>query len=92
MLNALRLSSLPLQVVIAHDRLTMRENSIVTTRKGATRAPNVGHVTVCFHIQVLWEEGTACSYDNLVFQQANMLDSEVFLADHLTDECMLPTW
>lgn len=66
MLNyAIRLDSLPLQVVVTHDRLTMRQDSVIFARKCALRPPNVGHVALHFDAFVLRYERSAASHDDL---------------------------
>lgn len=87
MLNdAVRLDSLPLKVVVAHDRLSMSQNSVVLAQKCALGTPNVSHVTLHFNSIVLRNIRPASSHDNLELQVANMLDSKVLFADNLTDE------
>jgi hypothetical protein len=84
--DTIRLDPLPLEVVVAHDGLTMRQDSVVLARKSALRAPNVCQIAFCLHVFVLRDVQAAASDDYLVLEIANVLDRVIFLANNLPDE------
>lgn len=93
MLNyAIGLHALPLQVVVAHHRLSMSQNAIVLAGECALRAPNVSHVALHLDVLILGNVRPATSHDDLELQVANVLDCEVFLADDLSDERVRAAW
>lgn len=83
---AIRLDALPLQIVVAHDWLAVRQDAIVLAREGTSRSPNIGQVA--FHLDAFVPRNVwpAISHDDLELEIANVFDREVFLADDLPDE------
>lgn len=84
--DTIRLDSLPLEIVVAHNWLAMRQNSVVLAREGALGAPNVCQIAFHFHALILGDVESAASHDYLVLEIANVLDRVVLFAHNLPDE------
>lgn len=89
---AIRLDALPLEVVIAHDRFSMRQNSVVLAGECARRSPDVRQVALHLDALVLRYILAAGSHNDLVSEIADVLDGVVLLADDLSDERMRAAW
>lgn len=89
---AIRLDSLPLEVVVADDRLPMSEDSVVLAGERTLRPPNVCHVAFDFDALVLGHVLTATPHDDLEPQVADVLDRIILFANDLSDERMRPAW
>lgn len=89
---AIRFNSLPLEVVIAHDRLPMSQDSVVLARERALRAPNVSQVTFHFDVLTLRDVLTATSDNYLELQVTDVFNRVILFADNLTYKRVRSTW
>lgn len=83
---AIGLDALPLEVVIAHDRFSMSQNSVVLAGERALRSPNIRQVASDLDALVLRYELATASHNDLVSEIADVFDRVVLLADDLSDE------
>lgn len=89
---AIGLDALPLEIVVAHDRFSMCQNSVVLAEECALRSPNVCQVALHLDALVLRYELAAGSHNNLVSEIADVFDGVVLLANNLSDERMRAAW